>query len=525
MQLYSAQEIMAADRWAIEDLGIPGAVLMETAGRHCAEVFDETFSANFPGPVLVVCGKGNNGGDGYVIARLLGERGWQVSTCILAAEEEISGDAAVMLQVLQRLHPQSLCFVGSVAALDPCFLSAPPLIVDAIFGTGLKSDVRGLQAEAIARINAATAAVLAVDIPSGVDGSTGRICGAAVQARVTVTFDGVKVGHASQPGAAMTGELHVADIGIPHSGRPQGKGQVRAIEALDAARLLPLRPANGHKGSFGHLLLVGGSTGKTGAVALAGEAAVRSGCGLVTVGVAQQLHDIIEVKLTEAMSVPLAATDGFLRREAAAQICELAAQRQALAFGPGLGVTAELRQLLGEVLHSLEVPAVIDADGLNLLAGQLDLLHTRRSEQLVLTPHPGELARLCGSSVSEIEANRFEIARSFAREHGVVLLLKGARTLIAAPDGRVNINSTGNAGLATGGSGDVLTGLLGGLLAQGLDAFAAATLAAWLHGRAAELVSDELGCAGLAASDLLLKLPQARKELILCDTWKGDSLC
>jgi NAD(P)H-hydrate epimerase len=513
MRLYTAQEIMAADRWAIQHLGIPGAVLMETAGRHCTEVFEETFTANFPGPVLVVCGKGNNGGDGYVIARLLLERGWQVKTCVLAAEGDISGDADIMLQVLQRLYSQSLFFVTSVAELEPFFSPAPALIVDAIFGTGLKSDVRGLQSQAIARINGAMAGVLSVDVPSGVDGSTGRICGDAVQARVTVTFDGAKIGHGSYPGAIRAGELHVADIGIPRNGRPQVQGQVWAIEARDASALLPRRPVNGHKGSFGHLLLIGGSTGKSGAVALAGGAAVRSGCGLVTVGVAQQLHDIIEVKLTEAMSVPLAAEDGFLCSEAAAQICELAALRQALAFGPGLGVTDGLRRLLALLLTSVEVPAVIDADGLNLLVGQTDLLQSRGSKELVLTPHPGEMARLCGLSVSEIEANRFEVAGRFAREHGVVLLLKGARTLIAAPDGRVNVNITGNAGLATGGSGDVLTGLLGGLLAQGLDAFAAATLAAWLHGRAAELVSDELGCAGLAASDLLLKLPQARREL------------
>jgi NAD(P)H-hydrate epimerase len=261
-------------------------------------------------------------------------------------------------------------------------------------------------------------------------------------------------------------------------------------------------------------LVLAGSSGKTGAAALAGNAAARSGCGLVTVAVPAAIHDIIEVKLTEAMSCSLPSQDGLLCIQAKAQIEQLLAQRQSLAIGPGLGHSLDLAELIGSLLRSATVPIVVDADGINLLSGQLEGLQGRSEQPLILTPHPGEMARLTGLSVAEIEANRFVVAQEFAVEYGVVLLLKGARTIIAAPDGRVNINTTGNDGLASGGSGDVLTGLIGGLLAQGLDGFSAASLGAWLHGRAAELVAESQGTAGMIASDLLCQLPVARQELL-----------
>ncbi len=520
MRLCTASEIMAADGYAIQQLGIPGVVLMENAGRACCARFVEHFGDRSASPVLVVAGKGNNGGDGYVMARVLAEQGWQVSTLVLAEEKAIGGDARVMLEILQRLN-LPVEFVTDSSRLSSCFSAyAPTIVIDAIFGTGLKSDVRGLQAEAIGLINASAAAVFAVDIPSGVDGSTGRVCGQAIRADLTVTFDHAKIGHGCQPGAAYAGCLAVVDIGIPLRGRPDFASQVQLVDSAVACRLVPERPAVGHKGKFGHLLIVAGSPGKTGAAALAGDSAVRSGCGLVTVATPLSVHDIIEVKLTEAMSIPLSDRDGFLVGDAAAEIEELLQSRHALAFGPGLGQSEELVELVGQLIPALQSPAVIDADGLNLLARHLDVLKQRNDVPLVLTPHPGEMSRLCGLTVAEIEGNRYETARQFACEHGVVLLLKGARTVIAAPDGRVNINATGNDGLASGGSGDVLTGLIGGLLAQGLDGFAAATLGAWLHGRAAELIAISQGTAGMAASDLLTQLPVAREELV-----KGVCTC
>lgn len=514
MQLYSAAEMVAADRFAIDTLGIPGVVLMENAGRACARVLEERFSHCFPGPVMVVAGKGNNGGDGYVIARILGDHGWQVTTLVLAEPQRISGDAAIMLEILRNCSGK-VVFANDDELLRQSFAELQPqLIVDALFGTGLESDVRGVPAAAIALMNAAAVALVAVDLPSGVDASTGRICGCAVRADLTVSFDHPKIGHASTPGALYVGELEVVEIGIPVTQRPADLlPQTWMIDAAAARSLLPGRPSFAHKGTFGHLLVVAGSPGKTGAAALAGDAAVRSGCGLVTVAVPATLHSILEVKLTEAMTVALAEQDGLLALAAGDQIAQLITSCQALALGPGLGQSDELRQLVRQIVMTVNVPMVIDADGLNLLAGQLECLVARQGKPLILTPHPGEMARLAGVSVAAIEADRFSVARDFARRYQVVLLLKGARTVIAAPDGRVYINTSGNSGLSSGGSGDVLSGLIGGLLAQGCDAFAAASLAAWWHGRAAELIAAKRGAVGMTASDLIHQLPQVCHQL------------
>jgi len=513
MRLISAEEMQAIDRQAIRDLGIPGVVLMENAGRAATESFCRELAELFPGPVLVMAGKGNNGGDGYVMARILAEHGWQVETLVLAKADAITGDAAIMLEILRKIA-LPVHFVTDARDLRSHFAASKPvIIIDALLGTGLQSAVRGLFAEAIEIINSAQMTVFAVDIPSGVAGSSGRICGNAVQADLTVTFDHAKIGHGSDPGAGCSGYLDVVDIGIPSFGRPAPDSDVFLTEVAEAAEWLPQRPCNGHKGSFGHLLLVAGSVGKTGAAALAGKAAVRSGCGLVTAATPGRVHDILEVKLTEAMTYPLADQNGLLSSDAREQLAALLEGRQALAVGPGLGQSEELADLVGWLASRCELPMVIDADGLNLLAGRLPMLQERSGPPAILTPHPGEMSRLCGLPVAEIEADRFCVARDFASKHQVVLLLKGARTLIAAPDGRVRINSSGNDGLASGGSGDVLTGLIGGLLAQGVEPFSAASLGAWLHGRAAELVAKGQGVAGMAASDLLLQLPLARREL------------
>jgi len=513
MRLIRAAEMQLIDRQAIDQIGIPGVVLMENAGRAATGVFCREFHDFYPGPVLVLTGKGNNGGDGYVMARILADRGWLVQTLVLGNEEQIVGDAAVMLDILRQMQ-LPVYFVEEARELRSRFAAAEAaLLIDALLGTGLTSTVRGLYAEAIEMLNSDGAPVFAVDIPSGVDGSSGRICGAAVRADLTVTFDHAKIGHGSYPGAACVGQLEVVAIGIPEAGRPDLSSDVRLVDAAEAARLLPERPAAGHKGSFGHLLLLAGSRGKTGAATLAGQGAQRSGCGLVTVATAAAVHDILEIKLTEVMTCPLPDNDGIISLPAQQKIAELLVGRQALAFGPGLGQSAELTELVTWLVAETRLPTIIDADGLNLLAGRLDLCQQRAADPLILTPHPRELSRLCGLSVAEIEANRFQVASDFAAQHKVILLLKGARTIVAAPDGRVRINSSGNDGLASGGSGDVLAGLIGGLLAQGIDAFDAAVLAAWLHGRAAELVAVGQGTAGMAASDLLQQLPVARREL------------
>jgi NAD(P)H-hydrate epimerase len=370
-------------------------------------------------------------------------------------------------------------------------------------------------------INAASAAVFSVDIPSGIDGSTGCVCGRAVRADLTVTFAQAKIGHGSQPGAEYCGRLEVVDIGIPFMDRVDFASLTRLIDHGEAVTLLPERPATGHKGTFGHALIIAGAPGKSGAAALAGSSAGRSGCGLVTVATPASVHDIIEVKLTEVMSAAL-VTDahGLIGGRATEQLPELIAGRQVVAVGPGLGQSTELGDVLEWLLSFVQVPMVIDADGLNLLAQRPELLTRTLRPPLILTPHPGEMARLSGLSVAEIQSRRYEIAREFAVKNRVVLLLKGTRTIIAAPDGRVNINSSGCDALASGGSGDVLTGLIAGLVAQGLDCFAAATLGAWLHGRSAEFAAQLHGKVGVIASDLISCLPQSRHELA-----KGGSIC
>lgn len=520
MRLCSASEMMEIDRQAIKGYGIPGVVLMENAGRGCCRLFSKFFSDLFPGPVVVLAGKGNNGGDGYVMARILRDAGWHVATIILAEESAITGDAGVMLNILRSLEGPVSSVVDAVHLEQEIVVHNPKVIIDAIFGTGLSSQVRGLYAEAIRCVNKSPAKVFSVDIPSGVDGSNGRICGLAIQADMTATFGYAKIGHASQPGETFAGQLEVVDIGIPQAASASLASQVQMIDFDVAKGLLPVRSPLGHKGNFGHLLVVAGSSGKTGAAALAGNASVRSGCGLVTVATPAAVHDIIEVKLTEAMSYPLPDEGGFLALDSLSHIETLLAERQALAVGPGLGVSDNLKLLIGRLVSECDLPMVIDADGLNLLCGQLDCIKHKPDRQIVLTPHPGEMARLTGLTVQDIQADRFEISRKFSKESGAVILLKGARTVVAAPDGRVNINSSGNEGLASGGSGDVLTGLVGGLLAQGLDAFTAASLGAWLHGRSAEIAAVTFGTAGMAATDLLPQLPVVRQELV-----KGACIC
>jgi len=514
MRLCSASEMMEIDRQAIQGHGIPGVVLMENAGRGCCRHFSEAFGDFFPGPVVVLAGKGNNGGDGYVMARILRDAGWHVTTIILAEETAITGDAAVMLKILRSLDGPVCSVVATDQLKQKIADHKPKIIIDAIFGTGLNSQVQGLYAEAIRCVNKSPAKVFSVDIPSGVDGSNGRVCGLAVQADVTVTFGYAKIGHASQPGGACAGQLEVVDIGIPRAAGSSLASTVQMVDFDVAVSLLPERSHFAHKGTFGHLLVVAGSSGKTGAAALAGNASVRSGCGLVTVATPAAVHDIIEVKLTEAMSYPLPDNRGFLALDALTHIETLLAERQALAVGPGLGVSDNLKRLIGRLVSDCELPMVIDADGLNLLCGQMECVKHKPGRQIVLTPHPGEMARLTGLTVQEIQADRFEVTRQFSRESGAVILLKGARTVVAAPDGRVNINSSGNEGLASGGSGDVLTGLVGGLLAQGLDAFSAASLGAWLHGRSAEIAAETFGTAGMTATDLLPQLPVVRQELV-----------
>ena len=514
MKLLTAAQMQEMDRRTIEEVGIPGAVLMENAGRGMAERIQAKFAGLMPGPVLIMAGKGNNGGDGYVIARHLAEQGWRVQTLVLAARKDIRGDARLNLDILEACGGK-LAFAPGQDDLETALAECekPRLVVDALLGTGLAKAVKGKYAAAIDWINQSSAAVAAVDIPSGLDASTGKILGCCVAADLTATFGFAKLGQVSYPGAGKVGELTVIDIGIPATVAAAAGDECLLVTTEVARGLLPYRPADGHKGTFGHLLVAAGSIGKTGAAIMTCEAALRAGCGLVTLACPAAVQPVVASQLTEVMTAAVADAGGEMSLQARAALEQFAQDKQALAIGPGLGLGQEVAALARQLIAESALPVVVDADGLTALAGHLDILPQRIQQPTILTPHPGEMARLAGMTVQEIQNDRVSAARDFASHHKVVVVLKGARTVIALPDGRIRINDSGHAGMASGGMGDVLTGLVASLLAQGMAGGEAAVLGVYLHGYAADRLAGTCGNAGLLASDLMTELPRARKAL------------
>ena len=514
MKILTAEQMREADRRTIDELGIPGIVLMESAGRAVVNEILRRYHHLAPGPILVLCGKGNNGGDGLVVARTLRQNGWQVTTVVLAEEASISGDARLYLDILQRLDAP-VEFAADLICVETLLarLPAPALIVDALFGTGLSSPVGGHYAVAIEWMNRSRAPKIAIDIPSGLDATSGAILGSVLYADLTVTLAAAKLGQMIYPGVNCCGELVVAEIGIPQAFLDELAAGI-LLEAGDVRCFLPARPAAGHKGTFGHLILLAGSRGKSGAAALAADAALRSGAGLVTVAAPASLQTTLAIKLTEAMTASLDEVDGALAATAYAQIASLWQNKNVLALGPGLGRSETTAVLIRKVIQECPLPLVLDADALFALAGHNDVLATRPVGTTILTPHPGEMAHLLGVTIAAVEADRIGTARRFAEEHGVVLVLKGARTVIAAPDGGILINPTGHAGMATGGMGDLLTGIIAALLCQGAPPLAAAAAGVWLHGRSGDRLFPHFGDAGLLASDLLAEIPGARSEVL-----------
>jgi NAD(P)H-hydrate epimerase len=487
---------------------------MENAGGGVAEEIMRRFTSTASQCALILAGKGNNGGDGYVVARHLLNNGWDVHTLILAERGTVKGDAAVNLSALENCGG-TVVFVPDGNSLQTSLAETAKftVLVDALFGTGLTKPVQGFNLHAIEWLNQQPAPVVAVDIPSGIDASTGRVTGVVVNATLTVSFAFPKVGQVSYPGAGHVGELVIVDIGIPEHVAGQVLTDCLLMGAEEGRSLLPERSQDGHKGTFGHLLVVAGSTGKCGAAVMAAESGLRGGAGLVTLACPQSVQPTIASRLTEVMTVPLADYQGEVCLQALDALQALAVGKQAIAIGPGIGLGDEASGLALRLVKDFTLPMVIDADGLNAICGQMDVLERQGERQIVLTPHPGEMARLTGLPIAEIQADRFVVARDFAARHRVVLVLKGARTLIASPDGRVHVNNSGHAGLASGGMGDVLTGLIGSLLAQGLTAFDAATLGVYLHGLAADRLLTTFGDAGLLATDVMREIPAARQAL------------
>jgi NAD(P)H-hydrate epimerase len=503
--LVGAAAMRALDRHTIESLGVPGEILMESAGRAVAEAVLAERSG--PGDVLVVCGAGSNGGDGFVAARHLHQLGVPVRVVLVGERRKLRGDAAASAARLER--------VGVAIGAGAVRAGGAAVIVDALFGTGLDRRVGGAAAAAIRRINAAreTARVIAVDLPSGLDADTGQPHGIAVQADATLTIGLPKLGLALEPGRALAGRIRVARIGIADAA-PDVAADAELWRAATAAARLPARPPEGHKGSFGHVLVVAGSRGKTGAAALAAEGAARVGAGLVTIACPASTNEILEVKCTEMMTAPVADTaDGGFAAAALDALLALARERGVAALGPGIGREADTQKLARDFALRCPRPLVIDADGLFPFAGAARTSLRTRPAATVLTPHPGEAARLLGVSAAAINRDRVGAARRLAAETGAVVVLKGAATVIASPEGRVAVNPTGGPVLGSGGTGDVLTGVVAGLLGMGCEPFEAAALGAWLHGSAGDRLAARRGRAGVLASEIAAELPAACEAL------------
>lgn len=513
MKIVSADTMRKAERLTMETRGIPGRVLMETAGRACADIVCAEWGTEKESRAVIVAGKGNNGGDGYVIARCLLRRGWNVAVYILADRKDITGDAEANLMLLDPSSTTFFTASGDVLRTVQVFRTAS-VIVDALFGIGLNSTVTGIHAEAIDVINSAGKPVLAVDIPSGINASTGSVLGVAVRAEITVTFGLAKVGHAVYPGREYSGKVKVVDIGIP----VEITAPLKGCEFLDTESVRPLvasRARCGHKGTYGHCLIVAGATGKTGAASLAANSAVRTGSGLVTLAVPASLNHVLEVKTTEAMTLPLEdAGKGFLGIVNGDAILRAAQGKDAIAVGPGISREPETIALVRRLVENASLPMVVDADGLNAIAQDVSILDKKKTSSLVLTPHPGEMSRLSGLSISAIEEDRISAAREFAMRYGVFLVLKGAGTVIASPDGDIAVNGSGNPGMGSGGMGDVLTGIIVSLLGQNYPPAHACCLGVFLHGFAADLVAREKGEIGICATDVQERLPLAYQGIL-----------
>ena len=524
MQILLAGEMRALDRAAEEEIGIPGLVLMENAGRAVADAAEKLLGSCSHKKAVIFAGKGNNGGDGSGAGRWLHNRGVEVTLVLACTAEELSGSAADELQYYVACGATVLEVTDAedhlrFTEIENIALQAD-LLIDALLGTGFAGRMRPLFTRLCGCINRVkeckpACRVLAVDIPTGVNADTGEADKSAVQADATVTMALPKLGLYLYPGAEYAGAVQVADIGMPASLLKETAGNRSLITKELVKALLPVRPKNAHKGSAGRVTVAAGSYGYVGAAALSSFAAVKGGAGLVTLLTPENTREVLAIKLTEVMvkGLPCSETDNRpVAEEALEVVSEALDKADVLAIGPGLGVSEETASLIREILVTVAVPCVIDADAITALKDHTELLSHMLAEK-VLTPHPGEMARITGIRVSEIEKNRVEVARLYAEKWQAVVVLKGVPTVVALPEGTVYLNTAGTPAMATGGSGDVLTGLIAALIGQGLTVADAAVAGVYLHGLAGELAAG--GSVGLAASELLQMLPEARRQVIL----------
>jgi hydroxyethylthiazole kinase-like uncharacterized protein yjeF len=513
VRILTSAQMREADRFTIEDIGIPSLVLMENAGRQVVAAIEATYEAHLAGRVAVLCGRGNNGGDGFVIARTLLQRGVDTSVFVIGSLTDVRGDARTNLDILGRLGV-TVVEIADEQTWELHFseISQCTLIVDAILGTGLKSAVTGMLETVIADVNASDIPIVAVDLPSGLSADTPHLPGDCINAAMTVTLAAPKLPLVLPPGEAYAGDVVIADIGIPYEVIEGLEG--RYVDLLTPEQLRELiepRTADAHKGDFGRVTVVAGSVGKTGAALLAGMGALRSGAGLVTIATPATCLPIVASMAPEVMTEPLAESEGGVAEAATERLLQL--QQDVVACGPGLGRTRDAAAFVRALVDRATGPIVLDADALTLLAEEPGRLVGRDDRDVIITPHPGEMARLAGVSTDEVQANRLDIAADFATTHRVYVVLKGHRTVIATPTGRIFINPTGNPGMATAGTGDVLTGMVAAWLAQLLDAESACRIAVFLHGAAGDLAESAHGQVAMTATDLLARLGDALTAL------------
>ena len=513
MEILTADEMRRVDRRAVAVYGVPEIVLMENAGLRMADVLSAVIPDLQRRRVLVLCGRGNNGGDGFVVARHLAMRGVAVRVLLFARRRQVAGSAASNLEAARR-RGIPIDEVAGVAAWSRArrALRRDDLVVDAMLGTGLSRPVDGLIARVISDVARSGLEVVAADIPSGLEGGSGSVPGPVLHAAHTVTFCRPKRAHALPPAADLCGRVHVVDIGIPDAAVAAVRPALDWIGPAGVAASFPDRPRAAHKGTFGHVLVIAGSRGKGGAARMTALAALRAGSGLVTAAVPLSLQGRLVSEAMEVMTEGLEETpEGSLSYAALPRLLGLLKDKSAVALGPGLTTHPETKRLVRVLARRIRVPLVLDADGLNAFEGDTHGLAGRRP--LILTPHPGEMARLTGVRVGEVQSDRPRSASTLARRLRCHVVLKGHRTLVARPDGRMGVNATGNPGMATGGSGDVLCGILAGLLAQGLEAGTAARAAVYLHGLAGDIAADRVGEAPLLARDLIADFPRALRRV------------
>ncbi len=515
MKLATPSEMKKIDQLAIEEFKIPAILLMENAALSIAAKAEEMLgNPSVRKKTVIISGKGNNGGDAFAAARHLHQRAYPVSVVSLVPGNEVKGEAETYLVILENMGvPVIYATDKSSMAEITDLIKNSELIVDGIFGTGFYGDVKGHIASVIRIVNDSDARILSIDIPSGVNGKTGQKAGIAVEADETVTFSLPKPGICQYPGAGYAGKVTVADIGIPSGVYNQLDLHGELLEESTVSGFLPVRKKDGHKGSFGKVLIITGSTGMTGAGALAARAAYKTGSGLVYLAVPESLAHVYGGTIFEAITVPLQDENGSITANNLEDMISIADTMDTVVIGPGLSVNQHTKQWAGSFIMQCQKPMVIDADALNIAAYTPEILRKRKAPAVV-TPHPGEFARLVAGSIEEVQMDRVEKALGFGRKYDVTVVLKGAGTVIACPDGKYYINATGNPGLAVAGSGDVLAGIIGSLMGQGVHNDKAAALGVFIHGKCGDYLSEKNKYqAGFLARDLCGQIPHVMGSL------------